>query len=663
MVWTHRRGADKAKHFRYHREHASRVADRNQRLGGSRNRGDGQRVIMPSRDGRSGSRKERTQAGELMATSTTQKLENGSRVGIVGGGPSGSFFAYFLTEMARVAGLRLEIELFEPRDFSRVGPHGCNMCGGIVSESLVQNLAAEGINLPPSVVRRGIDSYVLHLEAGHVRIETPRQEMRIAAVHRGAGPRDMKGEPRRSLDGHLLDLAIQRGTRRRTERVVDFMHDTGRPAVVLESGEQTTYDLLAVAVGVNWSALKLLRESGFGYSPPRVTKTQIREYYLGKETIDRYLGSSMHVFLLNLPRLEFAAIIPKEDYATVCLLGEDIDKTLTDAFMSSPAVRSCFPPNWDPDLRSCQCGPWISTHGAAQSFADRVVFLGDCGATRLYKDGIGAAYRAAKSAAQAAVFRGISAEDLRATYGAYCRGVETDNSFGRVTFAFTRLIQRVPMAHAAIRRAAAAEQRQDVRDRRLSMILWDLFTGSQSYRRVFLRTLHPLFLWGIARGLLGALGERSRGRGVDRSGQGMSGVGEESREKEMKASHSLGRPYQDGEIVVRQGETGDALFVIQEGKARVTIERDGKEILLRELGPGDIIGEMALFDREVRSATVRALGPARILTVDRDGLLRRIQEDPSLAFHIMRTMAHRVRQLTSEVSRLKAEERSTESLS
>ena len=59
---------------------------------------------------------------------------------------------------------------------------------------------------------------------------------------------------------------------------------------------------------------------------------------------------------------------------------------------------------------------------------------------------------------------------------------------------------------------------------------------------------------------------------------------------------------------------------------------------------------MAIFEREVRSATVRAVGEARILTVDRRTFLRRVQEDPSLAFNILRTMSGRIRELTEKLA-------------
>jgi len=131
-------------------------------------------------------------------------LHHGSRVAVIGGGPAGSLFTYFLFEMAERIGTELAVDIYEPRDFTKAGPQGCNMCGGIISESLVQLLATEGINLPSTVVQRGIDSYVLHMDVGTVRIEPTHREKRIAAVHRGAGPRGV-GESRwHSFDGNNL---------------------------------------------------------------------------------------------------------------------------------------------------------------------------------------------------------------------------------------------------------------------------------------------------------------------------------------------------------------------------------------------------------------------------------------------------------------------------
>src|SRR5512142_1984156 len=133
------------------------------------------------------------------------RLEDGSRVAVIGGGPAGSLFSYFLLTFAERMDLSLSVDIYEPRDFTRPGPQGCNMCGGIVSESLVQALALEGIDLPPTVVQRGIDSYVFHTGEDSVRLDTPLHEKRIAAVHRGGGPLGVSEARWDGLDGHLLE--------------------------------------------------------------------------------------------------------------------------------------------------------------------------------------------------------------------------------------------------------------------------------------------------------------------------------------------------------------------------------------------------------------------------------------------------------------------------
>ena len=117
---------------------------------------------------------------------------------------------------------------------------------------------------------------------------------------------------------------------------------------------------------------------------------------------------------------------------------------------------------------------------------------------------------------------------------------------------------------------------------------------------------------------------------------------------------ALGKTYRDGEVIVRQGEAGDCMFVVQGGDVEVLRENEKqKEVRLAVLHEKDFFGEMALFDREVRSATVRALGEARVLTVDRKSFLRRVHEDPSLAFRIVEQMSHRIRELDAEMIRLK----------
>jgi CRP-like cAMP-binding protein len=113
---------------------------------------------------------------------------------------------------------------------------------------------------------------------------------------------------------------------------------------------------------------------------------------------------------------------------------------------------------------------------------------------------------------------------------------------------------------------------------------------------------------------------------------------------------TLGREYADREVIVKQGEPGNCMYVVQEGQVEAIAETDDHEMLLRKLGPNDFFGEMALFGTENRSCTIRAKGKARVLTIDKKSFLGGIQEDPSLAFRMVKVMSQRIRDLTSRLA-------------
>jgi len=127
-------------------------------------------------------------------------------------------------------------------------------------------------------------------------------------------------------------------------------------------------------------------------------------------------------------------------------------------------------------------------------------------------------------------------------------------------------------------------------------------------------------------------------------------------EKDLE-SNALGRMYKDGEAIVNQGEMGDCMYVIQSGKVIVVQSRNGKEVKIAELGDGDFFGEMALFEHKARTATVRSMGEARVLTVDKKTLLLRIQENPSIILNLIQTTFSRVRKMNEQVSKMMATDR------
>ena len=114
---------------------------------------------------------------------------------------------------------------------------------------------------------------------------------------------------------------------------------------------------------------------------------------------------------------------------------------------------------------------------------------------------------------------------------------------------------------------------------------------------------------------------------------------------------TLGTLYRDGDEIIRQGDMGDCMYVVQSGQVEVVQSGEYGEQHLAYLSAGSFFGEMAVFEKEQRSATIRSVGESRVLKVDKKTLLRRIGEDPLLAVNLLQTMSHRVRDLNAELAR------------
>jgi hypothetical protein len=275
--------------------------------------------------------------------------------------------------------------------------------------------------------------------------------------------------------------------------------------------------LVVVATGVNSRFLERVEALSPGFRRPEMAKTFICEFPLDEFAIQESLGTSMHVFLLDLPRLEFAALIPKGRYVTMCLLGEGIDEELVEAFLGAAEIRQRFPAAIVPP-NICHCFPRINVASAVRPFDDRLVMIGDSGTTRLFKDGIGAAYRTAKAAAKTAIFHGISANDFRDHYWPVCKSIEFDNGIGKLVFGVSRQMQKMRFARRAILRMTASEQKKTKGRRRMSEVLWDLFTGSAPYREVFFRTFHPAYIGGLLWNLVASTWPLARRKRLEQAG-------------------------------------------------------------------------------------------------------------------------------------------------
>ena len=109
--------------------------------------------------------------------------------------------------------------------------------------------------------------------------------------------------------------------------------------------------------------------------------------------------------------------------------------------------------------------------------------------------------------------------------------------------------------------------------------------------------------------------------------------------------------FDEMEIVFREGEIGDTLFLVLEGDVAVIKDCNAdREFELDSIGPGDYFGEMALFGDDRRSATIRVKKNARFLTLNKQELQEIVREYPQIALHVCRVLSMRIRRLHGKIS-------------
>ncbi|UCH78915.1 MAG: Crp/Fnr family transcriptional regulator [Candidatus Coatesbacteria bacterium] len=113
-----------------------------------------------------------------------------------------------------------------------------------------------------------------------------------------------------------------------------------------------------------------------------------------------------------------------------------------------------------------------------------------------------------------------------------------------------------------------------------------------------------------------------------------------------------GRVYQPGEVIVREGDVGETMFIIQEGEIRIHKRIRDRETTLAVLKAGDFFGEMAIIDREPRSASASAVGTAKVLILSKDIFESQIKTNPKIIMSILRKMSERLRGADRQIKTL-----------
>ena len=419
------------------------------------------------------------------------RLREHSRVCVVGGGPAGSFAALHLLHLSELYKLHLEVQIFEPRDFSRSGPSGCNRCAGILSSRLWGNLSELGLSIPDTILQADLQNYTIHLDGESINLERPDPSRRIVSVYRGGGPRMIEGSPEASFDYFLLHQAIARGAIHIPCRVRQVSWE-GLPVVSCRLGDFPA-DFVVLAIGIN---SKSPLDSSFGYRPPK-TEVMAQDEVMRPED---WKPNEVNAYFQSPKGLSFGAIIPKGRFLNISLLGKGFTRDSVDEFIATQNLVEIL--HYGSSSSLCGCNPRIAVSAARHYYGDRWVAVGDAAVTRLYKDGIGSAFQTTKNAISTAVRAGISGDAFRQYYAPVCRSIARDNSYGFLLFRLWNFVLNSPLVLKAWKGAIQWEMSLPINEQRHRRVLWGMLTGDEPYGELFRAAINPAALIHVGYGII-----------------------------------------------------------------------------------------------------------------------------------------------------------------
>ncbi|HUV06916.1 MAG TPA: Crp/Fnr family transcriptional regulator [Spirochaetia bacterium] len=114
----------------------------------------------------------------------------------------------------------------------------------------------------------------------------------------------------------------------------------------------------------------------------------------------------------------------------------------------------------------------------------------------------------------------------------------------------------------------------------------------------------------------------------------------------------FGNSVDPGQIIFKEGETGNQMYIIQEGRVRVSKKIGGREHILAVLGKSDFFGEMAIVTNVKRTATVSAIDDVKVLCFNREGFISMINKNPKIALNIIDKLCRRLQHSNMQIQHL-----------
>lgn len=108
----------------------------------------------------------------------------------------------------------------------------------------------------------------------------------------------------------------------------------------------------------------------------------------------------------------------------------------------------------------------------------------------------------------------------------------------------------------------------------------------------------------------------------------------------------------DGQVLFKEGQDADGMYLIRKGELKVYLEKDGNEVKLATIGPGGMIGEMAFFDQKPRSASVKAFGDTEVTKITSDDFAKLMRQIPKWFVSIMSSLSTRLRETNDRLQKV-----------
>jgi CRP-like cAMP-binding protein len=122
--------------------------------------------------------------------------------------------------------------------------------------------------------------------------------------------------------------------------------------------------------------------------------------------------------------------------------------------------------------------------------------------------------------------------------------------------------------------------------------------------------------------------------------------------EDNKLYDKYGITVDSGKILFKEGESGDKMYIIQEGNIRISKQIGGKEHILAVLGKGDFFGEMAIVNQVKRTASATAVGTVRLLAFNREGFLGMIEKNARIALNVIDKLCRRLQHTNNQIQHL-----------